>query len=64
VPKEIGQRIEHLCADLKNLLPTNPRPALLHGDLWSGNVLFDGKSGEFSGFIDPACYYGHSEVWN
>jgi len=35
-------------------------PALLHGDLWSGNVhmLADGEPA----VIDPAAYYGHREV--
>jgi fructosamine-3-kinase len=32
-------------------------PALLHGDLWSGNFLCDGK--EQPVLIDPAVYYGH-----
>lgn len=35
-------------------------PALLHGDLWSGNVLFanDGQPV----VIDPACYWGWPEA--
>lgn len=33
--------------------------SLLHGDLWSGNVMYD--SGEVW-MIDPAVYYGDSEV--
>ncbi len=35
-------------------------PSLLHGDLWSGNILGgpDGKAW----LIDPACYCGHCEV--
>ncbi|NJD10317.1 MAG: fructosamine kinase family protein [Gemmatimonadetes bacterium] len=35
-------------------------PALLHGDLWGGNVhlLADGEPA----IIDPACYHGHREV--
>src|SRR5690606_6786281 len=41
-------------------LPRRPAPALLHGDLWSGNVLAEG--GCVTGLIDPACYYGHCEV--
>jgi fructosamine-3-kinase len=31
----------------------------LHGDLWSGNVLFDSNQ---CWLIDPAVYYGDSEV--
>lgn len=34
-------------------------PSLLHGDLWSGNVLFDKKQ---VWLIDPAVYYGDREV--
>nr|XP_028572941.1 fructosamine-3-kinase-like [Podarcis muralis] len=33
-------------------------PALLHGDLWAGNVAED-ESGPI--LFDPACFYGHSE---
>ncbi|MFD2727272.1 fructosamine kinase family protein [Hyunsoonleella rubra] len=36
------------------------KPSLLHGDLWSGNYLIS-KDGE-PYLIDPAVYYGHSEV--
>lgn len=34
-------------------------PALLHGDLWSGNVMFDRES---SWLIDPAVYNGDPEA--
>lgn len=34
-------------------------PSLLHGDLWSGNVLFD-NDGPW--LIDPAVYYGDREA--
>ncbi len=36
------------------------KPSLLHGDLWSGNVMCgpDGKAM----LIDPACYVGHAEA--
>ena len=43
-------------------------PSLLHGDLWSGNVLFArGRRGQRGGeagpvLIDPAVYIGHREV--
>ncbi len=36
------------------------KPALLHGDLWSGNYLIDEKG--WPCLIDPAVYYGHREV--
>lgn len=35
-------------------------PSLLHGDLWSGNVLF--ARGGHPVLIDPAVYIGHREV--
>lgn len=34
-------------------------PSVLHGDLWSGNVLFD-QNGPW--LIDPAVYYGDREA--
>ncbi len=37
-----------------------PRPSLLHGDLWSGNVSFLTTSAEPVVF-DPACYFGDRE---
>lgn len=36
------------------------KPALLHGDLWSGNVLPDADGAP--ALIDPAVYFGHREV--
>lgn len=45
---------------LKELLSAHhPQPSLVHGDLWSGNVLF---SAEGPWLIDPAVYYGDREV--
>lgn len=35
-------------------------PALLHGDLWGGNYLISSDGTPY--LIDPAVYYGHSEV--
>lgn len=34
-------------------------PSLLHGDLWAGNALFDGRG---PWLIDPAVYYGDREA--
>ncbi|TFF39237.1 fructosamine kinase family protein [Mucilaginibacter psychrotolerans] len=35
-------------------------PALLHGDLWSGNFIIDKNKQPY--LIDPAVYYGHREM--
>ncbi len=53
-------RVDRLAERLGSLLPAAPRPTLLHGDLWSGNILVE--AGRLAAFIDPACYYGHAEV--
>ena len=36
------------------------RPSLLHGDLWSGNVMADSHG--FPALIDPAVYFGNREM--
>jgi fructosamine-3-kinase len=60
LPASLARRVEALAVDLPNRLPRRPPAALLHGDLWGGNVLV--ANGRISGLIDPACYYGHGEV--
>jgi len=50
---------ESLFKKLNEILPTEP-PSLVHGDLWSGNLL-KGK-GQTPVFIDPAIYYGNREM--
>ena len=54
------ERIERLARRLPDLLPANPPAALLHGDLWTGNILVRG--GRLAALIDPACYHGDAEV--
>jgi fructosamine-3-kinase len=53
-------RIESLAPRLRDLLPAEPPPSLLHGDLWSGNVLV--LNSRLGALIDPACYHGDAEV--
>lgn len=54
-----GFRFERLYGRLDSLFPVEP-PALLHGDLWSGNRLFSARGEPV--LIDPAVYYGHREM--
>jgi fructosamine-3-kinase len=54
------ERVAALSDQLPDLLPAQPIPSLLHGDLWSGNILVSG--GKLAALIDPACSYGHAEV--
>ncbi|MDF2436907.1 MAG: fructosamine kinase family protein [Bacteroidota bacterium] len=50
---------EKLYKKLNHLLPVEA-PALLHGDLWSGNYMTTEDGSPC--FFDPAVYYGHREV--
>lgn len=50
---------ENFCKKLPDLLPVE-NPSLIHGDLWSGNLISD-REGE-PVLIDPAVYYGFREM--
>jgi len=50
---------ELFCKKNGPLFPSEP-PALLHGDLWSGNFMIT-TSGD-AAIYDPAVYYGHREM--
>lgn len=51
--------VERVIERLPDLAGPAEPPALLHGDLWSGNVLW---TGDEAVLIDPACYGGHRET--
>ncbi len=64
--RDAGLLSQHEVADLERLInrledriPIQS-PALLHGDLWSGNLLFDEHRHPV--LIDPACYFGWPEA--
>lgn len=59
IDRSIFNLVRKLYTRLGNIFPVE-RPALLHGDLWSGNYMFD-STGKPSIF-DPAVYYGHREM--
>ncbi|HWK25920.1 MAG TPA: fructosamine kinase family protein [Solirubrobacter sp.] len=52
--------VERVCERLPELTGPPEPPARLHGDLWTGNVLW-GRDGR-PWLIDPAAYGGHREV--
>lgn len=60
IPAHLATRLERLARDIHARLPRHPRAALLHGDLWSGNIL--AAAGRIAAFIDPACIFGHTEI--
>lgn len=45
---------------LESLISEPEQPSLIHGDLWSGNILFD-RTGQ-AVLIDPAVYYADREA--
>lgn len=45
---------------LSDFLDEPDHPALIHGDVWGGNVLCRG--GRIAAFIDPAVHHAHPEV--
>ena len=53
------QVFDRLVDRLPSLLPHETVPSLIHGDLWSGNVLAT-VSGP--GLVDPACAHADREV--
>lgn len=54
-----SRAFDNLIKRLPEIIPEEP-PALVHGDLWSGNYL-SGR-GNRTWLIDPAVAYGHREV--
>lgn len=54
------EAIERVCERMAQLTGPPEAPARLHGDLWQGNVLADGRGRPW--LIDPSAYGGHREV--
>ena len=60
LPSSILGRLENLSGHLSKWLSEPKQPSLIHGDMWSGNVL--SARGRITGFVDPALYYGDPEI--
>lgn len=53
---ELDRMISKIIEKLGQFIPSRPRVSLLHGDLWSGNVVQNHNG--CVAVIDPACSYG------
>ena len=60
LPGRLMKRLEVLAGRLDRWLEAPTAPSLLHGDMWTGNVLC--RKGRIAGFVDPAVYYGDAEI--
>jgi protein-ribulosamine 3-kinase len=59
ITSAVGKDFDTLFNKLPSILPIE-RPSLLHGDLWSGNLITDNKGQPC--LIDPAVYFGNREA--
>ncbi len=60
LPDSLFQRLTVFCDHLDNWLEEPEKPSLIHGDVWTTNVL--AKDERIVGFIDPAIYYADPEI--
>ncbi len=60
LPAETHRQLEAFCGRLERFIDPPPQPGLVHGDVWSGNLLTRG--GRVAAFIDPALYFADPEV--
>lgn len=60
MPQKMLARVEKFAARLDQWLEEPAHPSLIHGDVWTTNVL--AANGRITGFIDPAIYYADPEI--
>jgi fructosamine-3-kinase len=60
LPAEDLKRIGRLAERLDGHLEEPERPSLIHGDVWSANVL--AKGDRITAFLDPAIYHADPEI--
>lgn len=60
LPPEDARRVEDLAGRMEGYLEEPERPSLIHGDVWSANVL--AKGDRITAFLDPAIYHADPEI--
>jgi fructosamine-3-kinase len=60
LPLENLKRVDRLAERLDDYLEEPERPSLIHGDVWSANVL--AKGDRITAFLDPAIYHADPEM--
>lgn len=59
ITPELAENFQRLYEKLPDLLP-HEAPALIHGDLWSGNAMVNEQG--LVTLVDPCCYFGFREA--
>lgn len=60
LPAALTRRIENLAGRLESYLIEPEQPSLIHGDVWTTNLLASGD--RITAFLDPAIYFAHCEI--
>ncbi|HMM48034.1 MAG TPA: fructosamine kinase family protein [Miltoncostaeaceae bacterium] len=60
LPARCARQLDGLAAHIGDLIGPPEPPALLHGDLWSGNLISDRAGAPV--VIDPSVHGGHREI--
>ena len=60
LPASVMHHLDTFIARLPAYIDEPKQPSLIHGDIWTGNVLY--RDGKVVAFIDPALYFADSEM--
>lgn len=60
LPTDVALQISKLAEKLDRWIDEPAAPSLIHGDMWTGNVLVNGD--HIAGFVDPAIHYADPEI--